>query len=143
MMKLTRQLTALSLAIAIAPALAMSTTAFADDRSSKRADTEQRAGEHFMSRKPAGALYAEDVIGTTVKHRQSGDDVGEIQDLIISDKGRVVAVVVTTGGFLGLGGQDVSLAWDRLNHAIEDDESVFYVNINKETLKKAPEYKRD
>ncbi len=32
-----------------------------------------------MSGKPAGVIYADDVIGKTVKHRGSEEDVGEMQ----------------------------------------------------------------
>ncbi len=142
-MELMKTLTALTLSAAIAPGLALSTAAFADDRSQKRADAEERAGEHFMTRKPAGAHYAGDVIGATVKHRQSGDKIGEIQDLVIGGDGRVLGAVVKTGGFLGLGGQEVSLGWKHMKHTMDDDDHVFYVNVKKETLKKAQEHKRD
>ena len=104
---------------------------------------QQRAGEQFMSGKPSGAFYADDVIGKTVKHRASDDDVGEIQDLVIGEDGRILGVVITSGGFLGLGGQDVGLGWDHIEHTMEDGESVFYTDMDEDTLKNAPEYERD
>ena len=158
------KLTSLMLAATIAPALALSTATFAQDAAGmeragdderdgeqysgdQRAD-QQRSGEHladqqYIDRKPAGALYADDVIGKTVKHRATGDDVGEIKDLVIGEDGRIVGVVVTTGGFLGLGGQEVGLGWNQLEHTIGDDESVFYTDMDEDTLKNAPEYDRN
>jgi len=162
-----KKLTALTLAAALVPALALGTAAFAQEQGGEPADHEgigeeqadeqrddalrddelrageQRDDEQFMSRKPAGALYTDGVIGKTVKHRESGDNVGEIKDLIIGDDGRVLGAVITTGGFLGLGGQDVSLGWDHLERVMEDDRSVFYVDMDKETLRNAPEHERD
>ena len=143
-----KKLTALTLSAAIVPALALGTAAFAQDRDDmhgdeQRAGDEQRTGEQFMSHKPIGALYGDDVIGKTVKHRASGDDVGEIQDLVIGEDGRIIGVVVTTGGFLGLGGKDVGLGWDHLEHTMGDDELVFYTDMHEETLQNAPEYERD
>ncbi|MBF8221820.1 PRC-barrel domain-containing protein [Halomonas sp. 328] len=147
-----KKLTALILSATLAPALALGTVALAEeyggtqaerqDVSEQRAD-KQRADDQFMDRTPVGALYAADVIGKTVRHRQSGDDIGEIQDLIIGEDGRILGAVVKTGGFLGLGGQDVSLGWDHLEHTMGDDESMFYVDMDEEMLRNAPEHERD
>lgn len=143
-----KKIVALTLAAAIVPVLALGTTAFAQDQSGEQGTDEQhadeqRTGEQFMSRKPAGALYADDVIGKTVKLRQSGDEIGEIGDLVIGNDGRIIAAVVTTGSFLGLGGQEVSVGWDHMEHSMEDDDSVFYVNMDEEALQNAPEHERD
>ncbi len=165
-----KKLTTLILSAAIVPALALSTTAMAEKHDAMKADTEQRTGEqssgeqrtgekdtgegeqiaderrvgeHQMSGKPAGAFYADNVIGKTVKHRGSDEDVGEIQDLIIGEDGRIVGVVVKTDGFLGLGGQDIGLRWDHIEHTMEDDELVLYTDLDEETLRSSPKYERD
>lgn len=144
-----KRLTALILSAAIVPAFALSTAAVAEDSDEMQESTEQHSaeqqadGEQFMTRKPAGAVYADDVIGKNVKTRGSGDEVGEVNDLIIGDDGQIIGVVVTTGTILGLGGQEVSLTWDQLEHTIEDDDSVFYVDIDEDTLKNAPEHERN
>lgn len=153
-----KKLTALILSAAIVPAFALSTAAIAEEHDEMQPDAEQRAGEQHagekrpdekrageqqMSGKPAGAFYADDVIGNTVKHRGSDEDVGEIQDLVIGEDGQIVGVVVKTDGFLGLGGQDIGLGWDHIEHTMEDDESVFYTDIDEETLRNSPEYERD
>jgi len=146
-----KKLTALTLSAAIVPVLALGTVAFADEVSEgeqvdehgmEQAD-EPRAGEQFLSHTPAGAMYSDDVIGKTVKQRQSGEDIGEIADLVIGEDGRILGAVITTGGFLGLGGQDVGVGWDHMEHAMEDDDSVFYVDMDEETLQNAPEHARD
>ena len=143
-----KKLTALIFSAALAPALALSTAALAEDRDDDMLGGEQRggqerAGEQHLSGKPAGAFYADDIIGNNVKHRGSDEDVGTVQDLIIGDDGRVVGVVIKSGGFLGLGGQNVGLGWDHIQHTQEDDESVLYTDMDKETLQNAPEYERD
>lgn len=154
-----KKLKRLILSAAIVPALAFSTTAMAEKHDAEKQDAmkadgeqhaeqqstgeQQRAGEPQMSGKPAGAFYANDVIGKTLKHRGTDEDVGEIQDLVIGNDGRIVGVVVETSGFLGLGGQHVGLGWDHIEHTMEDDESVLYTDIDEETLRNSPEYKRD
>ncbi|WP_416139636.1 PRC-barrel domain-containing protein [Halomonas sp. HK25] len=154
-----KKLTTFILSAAFVPALALSTTAMADQHDAMKADGEQhvgeqemgeqemggqqRTGEKQMSSKPAGAFYADDIIGKNIKQRSSDEEIGEIQDLIIGEDGRVVGVVVTTGAFLGLGGQEVGLSWDEVEHTVEDDESMFYTNVDEDTLRDSPKYERD
>ena len=102
----------------------------------------QRTEDQFMRQKPDGAVYAESLIGKPVKHRQSGDVVGEIHDFVIGDNGRIIGVLVVTGGFLGLGGQNVSLRWDQLEHALEDGDALFYTDLDTATMRNAPKYGR-
>ena len=142
-----KKLTALILSAAMVPAFALGTAAFAEDGDGMHDDMErtsqEHGGEQHMSAKPAGALYADDIIGTTLKHRGSDEEVGKIRDLIVGEDGRILGVVVTTGGFMGLGGEDVGLGWDHVQHTMEDDESVFYTDMDEETLRNAPKYERD
>jgi sporulation protein YlmC with PRC-barrel domain len=39
--------------------------------------------------------------------------VGEVYDVLVDPYGQVVAMLVEVGGFLGIGGSTVVLAWDR------------------------------
>jgi len=87
-------------------------------------------------------MYSDDVIGQSVKHRDTGEEIGSIQDLIIGEDGRVVGVVLSTGTFLGLGGQEVGLAWDQLEHGEEDGVSSFFVDMDEEQLRNQPEHQR-
>ena len=139
-----KKLTTFILSAAFVPALALSTSAIADKHDAMKADGEQQmSGQQQMTSKPAGAFYADDIIGKNIKQRNSDEEIGEIQDLIIGEDGQVVGVVVTTGAFLGLGGQEVGLAWDQVEHTVEDDESVFYTNVDEDTLRESPKYERD
>lgn len=138
-----KKLTAFILSAAFVPALALSSTAAADQHDDMKENGEQGSAEQWMTHKPAGAFYADDVIGKNLKHRGSDEEVGDIQDLIIGEDGRILGVVVTTGAFLGLGGQDVGLSWDHVEHTVEDDESVFYTDVDEDTLRDLPEYERD
>ncbi|WP_208297028.1 PRC-barrel domain-containing protein [Halospina denitrificans] len=150
-----KNLTALTLSAALVPALALSTAAFAEsddgmqmqdqERSSEqqRSGMQQSSGEKYLSGKPAGGSYADELIGQSVKHRESGEEIGQIQDLVIGKDGNIAGVVLSTGSFLGLGGQKVGLAWDQLQQSQEENESVFYVDMDEETLRNAPEFRSD
>ncbi|MDR5893595.1 PRC-barrel domain-containing protein [Halomonas mongoliensis] len=154
-----KKLTTFMLSAAFVPALALSTTAMAEKHDTKKADGEQRTeqqrvgeqemtgqqhgGQRQLSSAPAGAVHANDLIGQSIKHRTSDEEIGEIQDLVIGQDGRIVGVIVKSGTFLGLGGQDVSLNWDQVKYTMEGDESVFHTDVDEEALRESPKYERD
>lgn len=58
---------------------------------------------------------------------QSWDDIGEINDLIITKDGEIEAVIVGVGGFLGLGEKDVAVSMDQIKVLRDDDGDRFLV----------------
>lgn len=148
-----KNLNAVALSAVLVPALSLGSIALAADSQDRMQDREQhssemhgeqqQSGERYLSSRPSGGLHAAEIIGSNVTHRSSGEDIGEIQDLVIDSDGKIVGVVVTTGGFLGLGGRDVGLGWDHIEHSQEDQASVFHVDMEEEALRAAPEYKKE
>lgn len=102
---------------ALAPALALSTAAFAADRDDRHGD-EQRAGEQHTSIEPAGAF---DPDGKTVTHRGADKNAGEARNLVFDEDGRVVGAVFQAGGFVKLGAQGVGLGWDHIEHPMQEE----------------------
>ena len=68
-----------------------------------------------------------------------GEDIGEVNDLLITRDGRVANVVVDVGGFLGMGEKHVTQPFQSLKM---DQYGEFMLNTTKDSLKKAPEYKK-
>ncbi|MFV8834055.1 PRC-barrel domain-containing protein [Aquisalimonas sp.] len=95
-----------------------------------------------LSEKPADGYHANDLIGNAVMSTTEDEEIGSISDLIIDQDGSIVAVVVGVGGFLGIGEKDVALSWDSVELArdADDDETVFRVDADEDTLDNAPEY---
>ena len=56
---------------------------------------------------------AEALIGREVKNPQ-GEDLGDINNVIIDEQGRVKAVTIGVGGFLGIGEKDVGVPFSAL-----------------------------
>lgn len=72
---------------------------------------------------------------------QSWDDIGEINDLIISQGGDIEAVIVGVGGFLGLGEKDVAVSMDQIKVLRDDDGERFLVTrVSLEELNEAPAF---
>lgn len=73
------------------------------------------------------------------------DDLGEVNDVILTTDGNVKAVVLGIGGFLGIGERDIAIDMSSLTFVREADDSddfFLVVNANKEMLIDVPAYDR-
>ena len=93
-----------------------------------------------------GEMRASDLIGATVRNA-ANENIGEIDELVMSPDGKIHAAVVGVGGFLGIGERKVALDYSSLR--IERDSSamtqsgsfIVRVNTTKDALSNAPEWK--
>lgn len=84
---------------------------------------------------------ASDIIGTDVK-TTNDDTIGEIQDLVIDFKsGEILGVVVSTGGFLGLGETLSTVPSSKLRY--DKQAEAFKTKLTKEQLEKAPRHTKE
>ncbi|MGE4063977.1 MAG: PRC-barrel domain-containing protein [Rhodospirillaceae bacterium] len=85
-----------------------------------------------------GEMNLAGFIGRDVKNAK-GETIGEIDEVLLDGSGRVDAVIVTVGGFMGLGGRDVALKWSdlRLNNGGRD----VVVDMTEMQLQQMPEYR--
>ena len=58
-------------------------------------------------------MLASNLIGQAVYNCQD-ETIGDINDLVTDEGGKVVAVLVGNGGFLGLGEKDVAIGFEDL-----------------------------
>ncbi|MCO5101551.1 MAG: PRC-barrel domain-containing protein [Burkholderiaceae bacterium] len=103
----------------------------------RMADTATMA-VRFVNVEPA-AFMASRLIGATVYNHQN-DSVGEIQDLVIDDGKTVTGVVVSVGGFLGMGESYVVIDPSSVVVNQRDGAWRARVNTTKDTLKDAPKF---
>lgn len=108
-----------------------------------------------------GDFYASDLIGMRIYNSEAEveneaevadgaekewDDIGEVNDVILSADGEVKGVILGVGGFLGVGERDVVISMDDikiLNEEGESDDRFLVVNTSKEALEQQPEYERE
>ena len=94
----------------------------------------------FLSKQASDDWLASNLIGQLVYNAQD-EMVGDINDLVTDHSGKIVAVLVGSGGFLGLGEKDVALRFEDLRLAREDNDSIKIVaDVSKERLAAAPDY---
>lgn len=66
------------------------------------------AGEPFVTLPETGAWRVSDLQGKTV-YSADGSNIGEINDVLVSQDGSINAVIIGVGGFLGIGEKDVAV----------------------------------
>lgn len=89
---------------------------------------------------PAGDIRSEELVGTTVYGAEEAN-VGEIGDVVMTQDGKVDAVIIDVGGFLGVGEKEVAVGMDNLAFMTDDSGNKYlYTNFTKDQLNAAPAY---
>jgi sporulation protein YlmC with PRC-barrel domain len=68
------------------------------------------------------------------------EELGRVVDLLVDTKGRVRAVVIDVGGFMGLGNRKVAVAWSALRFAAGENGPVISTEISPDRIKSWAEY---
>jgi hypothetical protein len=87
----------------------------------------------------AGGFRLESVLGRDV--RNADGDSGRVIDLLTDTEGQLRAAVIEFGGFLGLGTRKVAVEWDALRFVRDGARVAIVVDVTREQLRTAPEYK--
>jgi sporulation protein YlmC with PRC-barrel domain len=137
---MTRVSLALAALLISAPVALAQTTPAPSDRP---AAAPAKSGDiNFYSRQ-ATDMRATNLIGANVTN-MANETVGEINDLVLDKDGKVAAVVVGVGGFLGIGEREVALDYKSLNIKYDPNAmtnrgaTTIQVNATKDSLKSAP-----
>ncbi|MGQ3889600.1 PRC-barrel domain-containing protein [Legionella sp. CNM-1927-20] len=86
-------------------------------------------------------VNTDDVIGADVKNSQ-GEDLGTIETLMIDKlQGQVAYVVLSYGGFLGMGKKLFALPWGLFSY--DSKRECFIVPIDRKTLEASPGFDKD
>lgn len=86
-------------------------------------------------------LTTEDLTGTRV-YSMNEDDIGEIDELIMTTDGQIEQAIIDFGGFLGIGEKQVAVGFDKLSIQRERDGSAMrvYIDATEEDLDAMPRY---
>jgi sporulation protein YlmC with PRC-barrel domain len=89
----------------------------------------------------SGAFRTSELVGKSV-YNTANERIGEVEDVLISTDGKVNAVVLGVGGFLGIGERKVAVVPSALSFRREGDGVANYrVNMTKGDLTNAPEFR--
>ena len=88
----------------------------------------------------AGEMSGNALIGATVRN-DNREAVGKVEDVYVDNSGAIKTVVVSVGGFLGVGSKDVAVKWSDLKFSRDDKSIVLMTSWTKDLLKAMPDYK--
>ena len=98
--------------------------------------------ETFVQTQHATDWLGSKLIGATV-YGQDNASIGNINDVVIGNDGKVRAVVIGVGGFLGVGEKNVAIPLEALNITRKPESSSIdkiTVSYTKDDLKNAPKF---
>jgi hypothetical protein len=87
----------------------------------------------------AGSINSDDLIGAPVRNHQN-EDVGEVSDIIIDDGRLVSGIVLSVGGFLGVGTSYVLVDPASVAVRRDGDDYKVVIDASRERLKSAPKF---
>lgn len=87
-------------------------------------------------------FLASNFIGKTV-YTSAKENIGDINDLVVSKDGTVKAAVIGVGGFLGIGEKDVMMPLDKLTMTKDENGSdMLTIAATRQELESAPTFNR-
>lgn len=132
-----------------ATALVLSTSAFAEGHMNAFSDMQFDAATNVKASDLIGArVYAteadianNDIIGADGE--KEWDDIGEINEIVLTRDGKVTTVILGVGGFLGIGEKDVAIDMGQIKFVSDGEDADDYflvVNANAAGVQEAPSY---
>ena len=64
--------------------------------------------------------------------------IGDIKDVLVDKSGKIAALIVGVGGFLGAGEKDVAVPFEAVHPTMKDKKWWLVMNATKDSLKSAP-----
>ena len=88
-------------------------------------------------------LLSQDIQGALGKGVRSstGENLGAVVDILVDQGGQVRAAMIDFGGFLGVGSRKIVVDWGALHFAPADQGEIVTLDLTREQLSAAPEYK--
>lgn len=108
-----------------------------DEQMNQSEATGSGSGEAVVSQQDTSEMLGDWLLNTTVTS-PDGENIGNIQDFIISEDGQVKAVLLSVGGFLGIGSKDIAVDYSQLDIQYDGDEIV--LDMTREQADAAQEY---
>jgi sporulation protein YlmC with PRC-barrel domain len=104
--------------------------------------TAAMAASEMMTSVPSGSLTVTDWYKQSV-YDPSNSKIGQVTDVLVSTDGKIDALIVGVGGFLGAGQKDVAVSFDSVQKSVRDNKIYLTMNTTKDALKSAPGFRYD
>jgi sporulation protein YlmC with PRC-barrel domain len=81
----------------------------------------------------------ENILGREI-YSATGEDMGQIVDVLVDQKGQVRAAIIDFGGFLGVGTRKIAVDWRAIQFVPKSNRIV--LALTRDEVRVAPEYKQ-
>lgn len=94
----------------------------------------------FLSQQDRSDWLASDLLGKAVVNANN-ETIGDVDNLVTDENGKIIAVVIGAGGFLGLGEKEVAVRFEDLELSRDENNQVTVMaNFSEEMLASAPDF---
>lgn len=98
------------------------------------------SGAYADDMQTADELRTSKLVGSNV-YNEANENIGSIEDIVLKSDGAMDEVVLSVGGFLGMGEKFVSVPFSDLKIARDGSKLKITTSGTKEALKGRPDYK--
>ncbi|MFZ0568868.1 MAG: PRC-barrel domain-containing protein [Rhodomicrobium sp.] len=95
----------------------------------------------FMTNEAPNAWLVGNLWNKSV-YNQSGKQIGDLKDVLIAPDGKIQALVIGVGGFLGLGEKNVAVDYNYLEKNGSIKPNRITLNMTEQELRSAPTFNR-
>lgn len=94
----------------------------------------------FLSRQDRSDWLASELLGKAIVNADN-ETIGDIDNFVTDEEGKIIAAVIGVGGFLGLGEKEVAVRFEDLELSRDENNEVkVMANFNEEILASAPDF---
>lgn len=86
-----------------------------------------------------GDMAASALIGAKVRNANQ-ETIGKIDDIYLDKDATIKTVIISVGGFLGLGSKEVAVKWSDLTFGRDDKSLMLTTSLTKDALMAMPDY---
>ena len=87
-------------------------------------------------------VISSDRVEGTAVYGRDGDKIGSVQQLLITKRGgKVTDVIISVGGFLGIGSDLHSMPWSKFDY--DTELGGYRIDVTEDELKNAPRFSND
>lgn len=117
------------------------TRAGAAGGSSAQSEQSQSGQSGQLGQKMAGQVTrASDLMDKKVKNQQ-GQDLGQVEDLVINQDGRIGYIILSQGGLLGVGDKYIPIPFKSAQ--LDQQQNQIVLNVDKQMLESAPQISKN
>lgn len=105
---------------------------------------EAASEQQLITSLPSEALpISEYYYNQAAVYDRENNEIGDVNDILLDGEGKVAAVILGVGGFLGAGEKNVAVPFAALKVTEKDQKTYLVMDTTKEALERAPGYTFD